>query len=235
MFVDPDGRSAESTHLDEDGNVIASFDDGDGNVYEHANGISKDYISAFNYYASGNTGTNVTHGGGTQIAGSEISVTSTKSGFLVHGDGNFTLPAGETPYSMVETVWAGAGTGATASLSSLEIQTFGDTPEGMKGTLTTGIGFGIAGGIGADYEIIAVTRGKIILEQSLTGSNMEELFSSVNFVTTRSASAALKWTNLKAYDSRSLDNRLFNIDMFGAGVATLGVSGSHSATDFKKK
>jgi RHS repeat-associated protein len=67
-----------STHVDEDGNEIASFDDGDNSVYEHSNGTTKQDIESYNYYESGNTGTRVTDGGGTQIAGIEVTVTARK-------------------------------------------------------------------------------------------------------------------------------------------------------------
>jgi len=35
MLIDPDGRSPESTHIDKHGNVLAVFNDGDNNVYQH--------------------------------------------------------------------------------------------------------------------------------------------------------------------------------------------------------
>ena len=39
-FIDPDGMSANSTHTDANGNVIAVYNDGDNGVYKHAD-ISK--------------------------------------------------------------------------------------------------------------------------------------------------------------------------------------------------
>jgi len=36
-FIDPDGRSVESTHTDANGNVLAVYDDGDNSVYRHNN------------------------------------------------------------------------------------------------------------------------------------------------------------------------------------------------------
>ena len=47
-FVDPDGRMAvpPSTHTDEDGNVLAVYDDGDLGVYAHRNGTTKADIDA---------------------------------------------------------------------------------------------------------------------------------------------------------------------------------------------
>lgn len=44
IFIDPDGRSVESTHVDDHGNVIAEYDDGDNGVYVHENGTTKDDI-----------------------------------------------------------------------------------------------------------------------------------------------------------------------------------------------
>lgn len=73
----------ESTHLDEDCNVIASFDDGDNGVYMHCNGTTASDIQGHNYYQSGETGTNVTDGGGTQIAGMEVSVSARKEESII--------------------------------------------------------------------------------------------------------------------------------------------------------
>jgi len=77
-FIDPDGRQAESIHLDQDGNVIADIDDGDDGVYQHVNGTTEADIVAHNYYESGNTGRDVTDGGGTQIGGLAVSITARK-------------------------------------------------------------------------------------------------------------------------------------------------------------
>jgi RHS repeat-associated protein len=35
LFIDPDGKNVESTHLDKDGNVITVINDGDVGVYQH--------------------------------------------------------------------------------------------------------------------------------------------------------------------------------------------------------
>jgi RHS repeat-associated protein len=43
-FIDPTGMHGESTHVDEVGNVIAEYDDGDNGVYVHANGTTKSQI-----------------------------------------------------------------------------------------------------------------------------------------------------------------------------------------------
>jgi len=40
-FIDPTGMQGESIHEDEDGNVIAEYDDGDYSVYQHTNGTTK--------------------------------------------------------------------------------------------------------------------------------------------------------------------------------------------------
>ena len=42
MFIDPTGMAVESTHTDEDGNLIAEYNDGDDGVYKHANGTTKE-------------------------------------------------------------------------------------------------------------------------------------------------------------------------------------------------
>ena len=40
-FIDPDGRSVESIHLDKNGKVLANYDDGDKGVYVHNNAKSE--------------------------------------------------------------------------------------------------------------------------------------------------------------------------------------------------
>ena len=40
-FVDNTGQASESTHTDEDGNVLAVYDDGDNGVYKHSNETTK--------------------------------------------------------------------------------------------------------------------------------------------------------------------------------------------------
>ena len=119
-YIDPDGRSAEeapeSTHLDEDGNLIAIVEDGDNGVYQHANGTTESDILANQYYGAANLGAAFPSGGGTKI-NDGVTVTSTKSGFLVNEDGTYTLPAGETPFELTETTLAGAGEGAVANMS----------------------------------------------------------------------------------------------------------------------
>jgi Bacterial toxin 44 len=41
VLIDPDGMGSESTHLDEKGNVLAEYNDGDKGVYVHKNGTSQ--------------------------------------------------------------------------------------------------------------------------------------------------------------------------------------------------
>src|SRR5690606_2505198 len=60
FYIDPDGRMAvpPSTHTDEDGNVLAVYDDGDLGVYTHSDGTTKADIdknhSMSNTSANGN-------------------------------------------------------------------------------------------------------------------------------------------------------------------------------------
>ena len=63
-FTDPDGRSPDSIHLDEDGNEIARYNDGDNSTYIHANGTRASDIESHNRYMSTLTGDKVTSGGG---------------------------------------------------------------------------------------------------------------------------------------------------------------------------
>ena len=234
-FVDPDGRSTESIHLDEDGNFIAHYDDGDDGVYEHSNGTTESDLNS-QYYLSGFA--DESRGGSLVTTSSTAEIRYTRSGFQINDDGTYTLHPGETPFEITETVWFGGGTGASASYSRIEIATVGDAPARMKGVLTTGNSFGIGGGLGAKFEAFAVTKGMITLEQSLTGSDLESLFSQVQFIDSKSASAALKWTNIRAYNNSKLfgeDNRIFNTHMFGAGVATAGISGYSSPVKLMKK
>lgn len=228
MFAAP-----PSTHVDEDGNEIASFDDGDNNVYEHANGTTKSDISAHNYYGSANTGTNVTDGGGTQIAGTEMSVTSTKSGILVGEDGSYTIPEGESPFTMEEVTYVGA---AVATIGHLKIKGGKNVPEELQGSISNGggsVGATMGAGRGINFEILAVTKGKIVLNESVTGRNLEEMFSNVNFISTYSFSAALKHTSVTGYTNERHQNKIFHAKLYGAGVSTVGVSGSKSAVEFK--
>ena len=46
LYIDPDGLAPFSTHTDEDGNVIAVYDDDDLGVYTHANGTTKEDLDS---------------------------------------------------------------------------------------------------------------------------------------------------------------------------------------------
>nr|HMQ70841.1 polymorphic toxin type 44 domain-containing protein [Ignavibacteria bacterium] len=61
------GVGVESTHTDEDGNVIAVYDDGDDGVYLHSNGTTKAQIDQqrTDNKNTGGTGTNIGEIGGT--------------------------------------------------------------------------------------------------------------------------------------------------------------------------
>jgi len=77
-FIDFMGMGPTSTHVDEDNNVIASFDDGDNNVYMHENGTTESDIVEYNYYESANRGVKkLTDGGGTQVSGTEVTISAT--------------------------------------------------------------------------------------------------------------------------------------------------------------
>ncbi len=71
-FIDPDGRMAvdvlpPSTHLDEQGNVIAEYDDGDDGVYVHSTGTTQSQIDQqrIDNKNTGGTGTHIGELGGT--------------------------------------------------------------------------------------------------------------------------------------------------------------------------
>ncbi|MCD8413257.1 DUF6443 domain-containing protein [Tenacibaculum finnmarkense] len=74
-FIDPDGMKPESTHTDEDGNVIAVFDDGDLGVYKHESKGSEAKKSVTENYSSDNTSAN----------GEKMGKTHTSLGFADFG------------------------------------------------------------------------------------------------------------------------------------------------------
>ena len=56
LFIDPDGRTGQSHHVDEDGNTIVHIDDGDDGVYQHANGTTAAEIYTNTYGANSQFG-----------------------------------------------------------------------------------------------------------------------------------------------------------------------------------
>ena len=77
LLIDPDGMRVESTHIDEDGNVIAEYNDGDDGVYVHANGTTLEDIECS--YTCNNTSA-----GGQNIGslGGSIDISSIYSNIL---------------------------------------------------------------------------------------------------------------------------------------------------------
>ena len=231
--IDPDGRSVESTHYDTDGNFLAYYDDGDNSVYEHEVGTTKNDLDSRHYYSGFQ---DTSRGGDFLVESMPMVVTSTTSGVLVHGDGNYTIPAGETNLEMTETVWGGGSLGVGLSYGNLSIQTPSNYPDAIRGEVTTGNSMSITGGpLRLPVEVLAATKGRITLDESITGSSLEEMFSGTNFVTTRSVSAAIKYTRVDAYDNQGEQNRIFKANLVGAGVGTVGYSGSRSVVQFKNR
>lgn len=70
-FVDPDGMKPTSTHTDNNGNVLAVYDDGDFGVYKHTNATSKSDIDRF--HSSKNTAAGGTSMGSTKYWDSFLS------------------------------------------------------------------------------------------------------------------------------------------------------------------
>lgn len=67
--IDPDGRHTESTHLDQDGNVVAVYQDGDNGVYQHgtnADGTTVTESQLYNRHSRENSGA-----GGTKVGETE--------------------------------------------------------------------------------------------------------------------------------------------------------------------
>ncbi|WP_340067330.1 RHS repeat-associated core domain-containing protein [Ascidiimonas aurantiaca] len=62
-FMDPDGMAPFSTHTDEDGNVLAVYDDGDLGVYAHENGTTAADVDRI--HSNGNTSAGGTRKGET--------------------------------------------------------------------------------------------------------------------------------------------------------------------------
>ena len=46
-FTDPTGMKGESTHLDDQGNVVAEIDDGDNGIYQHGNNADGGSVTAY--------------------------------------------------------------------------------------------------------------------------------------------------------------------------------------------
>jgi hypothetical protein len=76
-MIDPDGGNAESTHIDELGNVIGTANDGDNGVYVHAIGTTVKQINL--KYSASNTS-----GGGTHIGNLGGSIDMGTSGIYVN-------------------------------------------------------------------------------------------------------------------------------------------------------
>ncbi|MBS7321310.1 MAG: RHS repeat-associated core domain-containing protein [Myroides sp.] len=69
MFTDPTGMSKESTHIDDKGNVVAVFDDGDKGVYQH--GKNAEGGSVTEYQLSKRAEKHGTSSGGTKVGETE--------------------------------------------------------------------------------------------------------------------------------------------------------------------
>jgi len=82
-------------------------------------------------------------------------------------------------------------------------------------------------------EVMYATRGTIILDMPISGNNIEEIFSQVNFVTVQTVGALIKYTRIVAYTDVSKTTQVFHVDMLGGGVAVAGFGGSHSVVKFK--
>lgn len=81
-FTDPTGMIGESTHTDEDGNVLAVYDDGDTGVYAHKNGTTKADIDAC--HSNDDTSADGTKKGVTLHIFSFVDGTELEKGNIVH-------------------------------------------------------------------------------------------------------------------------------------------------------
>jgi len=113
----------------------------------------------------------------------------------------YAFKKGGTQFNLTELVYINAGDGITGGYGSLEIM-------GLNNQKINSKGFSLGGSLGVPVEVFAATTGNIILDQDVSGNSLQELFSSTKFVTIRSVSAVLKYTEVKAYESRNMKVQL---------------------------
>jgi len=101
----------------------------------------------------------------------------------------FELKPGEIPFSLVETTFVSAGEVVVGSVGKLEISSLPAASSSLQGKLTTGTSFTQGFSVGLPIEVMYATRGTIILDMPISGNNIEEIFSQVNFVTVQTVGA----------------------------------------------
>jgi len=138
-------------------------------------------------------------------------------------------------FELREMTWIGGGEGVALEYGYLEISANGNAPNGLQNQSVKASGFALGYALSTPLEVIAATRGNIIIDQNLYGNNLEDIFSSTKFVSVQSASAVLKYTYIEGYSSSNFSQStlLWHAHLWGGGVATAGIQGTRYPVNFK--
>ena len=147
----------------------------------------------------------------------------------------YTFNEGKSPFKLKEINYIGGGEAVTAGYGTLEIVATNNAPEGLRGQTVSSNGITVGAGIGAPIEIFSGAVGTIYFHQAVSGNNLQEIFSSTNFVTIKSISAVLKYTSISGYDNANMNNLIWSANLYGGGVLTAGLHGSRSTVRFTNK
>ncbi len=147
-----------------------------------------------------------------------------------------TINKGESPFEISEMNWVTASPGlVSGSLGELQIKSKPEAPPILQGTLVTGTSFSLGGGFGVKVDGLSASTGRIIFDMDVSGSSLEEIFSTVNFVTIRSGGALLKAGYVVGYTDVRMSKQVFHAWMYGGGVVVIGYSSSRSAVKFENE
>lgn len=147
----------------------------------------------------------------------------------------YSILKGNTNFEMREMTWVGGGEGVTFEYGYLEISANRNAPIGLQNQTVRASGFALGYALSTPLEVIASTRGNIIIDQNLNGNNLVDIFSSTKFVSVQSASAVLKYTYIEGYSSPNFSQStlFWHAHLWGGGVATAGIQGTRYPVNFK--
>lgn len=214
LFVDPSGLNA-TKYEDLEGNTLLETDDGSDDVVV------------------------VT---GDKRKGFDAAVKGTKEEHRKNRDWNLRMKSylgeyekGASSFDLIEINWAGAGEGVTGSIGKWKIESknsqhaFGKQAD-LESETSGSLGYGIS----LSVEVMSATRGRIVFNQDMRGTSIEDLFSSVTHIRTRSMGMLLKYTRVEAYTGPDMSQLVFSANLFGGGVAVLGAGGTAQSVNFKR-